>query len=328
MPQVPALGLRGTARRLPSGRFQGALLFSLGLLAVCGNWRPGYAESRPKIKELDLAPKTSPISSGGGVCGAAQQAGYLTFDAVRLIWAQATAEGIELRELRNALEGLEKGVLSIFDRELQAQGGQSGDCSPQRAALIALIRKEVLPILLAQRVITERAASDQLRRKLVAQMKKRGGPLREKEKMDVLKLVVEDYKTAVEQLLPEWASIPKDEEAEAERRLGALQFLIEDTPEGRSLKGRWAQDRLDNLMRKRAHGMSVSLDPSLRVMIRPNGLGNLQVYSVGPMGPPNSPATVNVGILNDGSIADVYREHPEPPKIALQPAVKVNLNLR
>ena len=30
----------------------------------------------------------------------------------------------------------------------------------------------------------------------------------------------------------------------------------------------------------------------------------------GPLGPPSHPADMNLGIMNDGSIADVYREHP------------------
>jgi len=81
------------------------------------------------------------------------------------------------------------------------------------------------------------------------------------------------------------------------------------------------------VLNKRAHGVSVSLDPSLRVMLRPEGIGNLQIFSVGPMGSPSNPTTVNVGIMNDGSIADIYREHPVPPKLSVQPAVKFNVNL-
>ena len=34
-------------------------------------------------------------------------------------------------------------------------------------------------------------------------------------------------------------------------------------------------------MSRRAYGMSVSLDPALRVLIRPEGIGNLQVFSQG-----------------------------------------------
>ena len=71
----------------------------------------------------------------------------------------------------------------------------------------------------------------------------------------------------------------------------------------------------------------MSLDPALRVLIRPEGIGNLQIFSEGrpfllnlrpfrgPVGPPSHPADMNLGIMNDGSIADVYREHPVPLQI-------------
>jgi len=94
------------------------------------------------------------------------------------------------------------------------------------------------------------------------------------------------------------------------------------------VRAAWAENKHKELTSERAHGVSVSLDPALRVMVRPEGMGNLQIYSQGPVGPPNSPAQVNIGIMNDGSMADVYREHPVPPKISLQPAVRVNLNMR
>ena len=34
-------------------------------------------------------------------------------------------------------------------------------------------------------------------------------------------------------------------------------------------------------MSRRAYGVSVSVDPALRVLIRPEGIGNLQVFSEG-----------------------------------------------
>ena len=36
-----------------------------------------------------------------------------------------------------------------------------------------------------------------------------------------------------------------------------------------------------DLMSRRAYGVSVSLDPALRVLIRTEGIGNLQVFSQG-----------------------------------------------
>jgi len=120
----------------------------------------------------------------------------------------------------------------------------------------------------------------------------------------------------------------EEEDAEVERRFGELQYTIEASGEGVALRRLWERKRNDKLMGERAHGASVSLDPALRLMVRPEGIGNVQIYSQGPVGPPNQPAIVNIGIMNDGSIADIYREHPTPPLFAFQPAVKVNVDLR
>ena len=38
---------------------------------------------------------------------------------------------------------------------------------------------------------------------------------------------------------------------------------------------------LEDLMNRRAYGVSVSLDPALRVLLRPEGIGNLQIFSKG-----------------------------------------------
>lgn len=182
---------------------------------------------------------------------------------------------------------------------------------------------------MAQRLVAERQASDQLNRQLISRMAKSGGPLRVLEKMNLLRQQVSAYKASVQKLLPAWAASGGDpEEVAAERRLGEVQFLVESSAAGSALQKIWQESRMQQLLSKRAHGISVSLDPALRVLLRPDGLGNLQIFSVGPVGPPNNPATVNVGVMNDGSIADVYREHPEPPRLSIQPAVKVNMNLR
>ena len=48
----------------------------------------------------------------------------------------------------------------------------------------------------------------------------------------------------------------------------------------------------EDLMSRRAYGVSVSLDPALRVLIRPEGIGNLQVFSEGD----GRPETTTVGV--------------------------------
>jgi len=230
---------------------------------------------------------------------------------------------VQISNFRALAEGAEKACLKAFD----AVAGQEGSCGTERAALVQTIHKDVWVIFQVQRLIAEQIASDRLGRALLAGMKTRKGPLRVQEKLDILRGEVKSYKEAVSRLLPSWAA-GDPEEAAVERRLGELQFSIEESGAGLVEQRKWKESRMKEVMNTRAHGMSVSLDPALRVLLRPDGMGNLQVFSHGPVGPPNNPATVNFGVMNDGSIADVYREHPEPPMLAVQPAVKVNLNLR
>jgi hypothetical protein len=52
-------------------------------------------------------------------------------------------------------------------------------------------------------------------------------------------------------------------------------------------------------MSRRAYGVSVSLDPALRVLIRPEGIGNLQVFSEGDCARPET-TTVAVSGFNSG----------------------------
>ncbi|CAE8621337.1 unnamed protein product [Polarella glacialis] len=320
----------GGGRRGSRAKAAVAVLGCLALGAVTGQWLPGRAQAAPKIKELELAAPAAPSGmNSGGVCGAALTAGYQYFEGERGFWAAASSEGRQLPRFGRAALAAEQGSLAAFENELEKQGGSPGSCGAQRAALGQTMRKEVWATFLAQRAIAEQVASDKLSRQILDAMSKRGGPLRVQEKIDLLRKNVDLYKDSVEKLLPEWAATQGDpEEAKAERRLGELQFTIEESGEGRFLHNDWKHSRAEKLLSKRAHGMSVSVDPAFRVLLRPEGLGNLQIFSVGPVGPPSSPATVNVGIMNDGSIADVYREHPTPPKIAVQPAMNVNVNLR
>eukprot|EP00930_Biecheleria_cincta_P004200 TRINITY_DN105099_c0_g1_i1.p1 TRINITY_DN105099_c0_g1~~TRINITY_DN105099_c0_g1_i1.p1 ORF type:complete len:341 (-),score=68.98 TRINITY_DN105099_c0_g1_i1:251-1273(-) len=306
----------------------GAALLGLALCCLGGKWLPGQTQARPQVHTNQQRSSGAGQGAGQGACGEALSAGYLVFDGSRSAWAAASAEAQPVRDLGSAADAAEKAALAAFDNMLKKQG-QPGACGPQRTALVEAIRKEVWSIFLAQRLIAERIAADQLNRQLVSRMTKRGGPLRVLEKINLLRQQVSAYKAAVKRLLPAWAASGADpEEAAAERRLGELQFQIENSAAGSALQKIWQEDRMQQLLSKRAHGISVSLDPALRVLLRPDGLGNLQIFSVGPVGPPNNPATVNVGVMNDGSIADVYREHPEPPRISIQPAVKVNMNVR
>lgn len=306
----------------------GAVLLGLALCCLGGKWLPGRTQARLQVQSNQQRSGGAGQGAGQGTCGEALSAGYLVFDGPRSAWAAASAEGQPVRDLGRAADAAEKAALAAFDEMLKQQG-QLGACAPQRTALVEAMRKEVWSVFLPQRLIAERLAANQLNNQLISRMTKRGGPLRVLEKMDLLRQQVSAYKAMVEKLLPASAASGGDpEEAAAERRLGEVQFQIETSAAGSALQQIWQEGRMQQLLSKRAHGISVSLDPALRVLLRPDGLGNLQIFSAGPVGPPNNPATVNFGIMNDGSIADVYREHPEPPLISIQPAVKVNMNLR
>lgn len=283
------------------------------LSALGGPWLPAQVGGGAKVDIKDLPP-----------CEAALAAGSASFENVRDAWTAAAEAGRLIPDLGSRADKAEQRALADFDR-----GVEEGSCASQRSALQSAVRKEAQTAFLAQRQLTEQDVGGEFADRLLGSMKKRGGPLRVQEKVDMLRDSVKSYEGKVQKLMPSWAEGQLDQsQAEAERRLGELQFTIENTQDGRILRSKWDRARVMKVMNERAHGMSLSLDPALRVMIRPEGLGNLQVFSVGPSGPPNSPVQVNVGILNDGSIADVYREHPQPPLVSVQPAVKVNLNLR
>ncbi|CAE7360363.1 unnamed protein product [Symbiodinium pilosum] len=215
------------------------------------------------------------------------------FDETLRLWTQTSTEGRAVPGFGSAADSAEQASLAAFD----SAAGQQGSCDPQRKALQDQIRKNVLRVYAQQRVIAERQAQADLNRKLLNKMTQRGGPLRIQEKMDILEDSVDDYKASVRKLLPSWAQDMVDtEEGATERRLGELQFLVEDSREGLALQKKWEDRRMRDLMSKRAYGVSVSFDPALRVLVRPEGLGNLQVFSEGPLGPPSHPASVNFGV--------------------------------
>jgi len=247
------------------------------------------------------------------------------FQPIGASWNAASERGRLLAKFGKAAVDAEARAMAAFDGEADEPGG----CRTQRVALENAIRNDAWTGFLAMRHLLEQDVREDLAEGLLAAMRRQGAALRVQVKVDMLKQAVESYRKQVRQLLPEWAASRGDpEQAETERRLGELQFGIEDTMGGRQVQAILEQKRNKRLMSERASGVAVSLDPALRVMVRPEGLGNFQVFSQGPVGPPNSPAEVNLGIMNDGSMADVYREHPVPPLVSLQPAVKVNLDVR
>jgi len=303
----------------------------LALVASLARWLPGATQARPQIEKLSLGGSAG--SKGGSSpqgCDAVLEVAADEFESLRAGWAStAGSDGLRgdylIPKFGKEAAKVEERTLEAFDNALESEG----TCQRQRAALLSTMRKAIWQEFLAQRQLTERATSEALNNKLLRMMRRRGTTLRTREKLGALQQAVASYRQRVEAQLPAWAAAEGDPEAQAaERRLGLQQFRVEESQAGRALQARWASQASKRLLGQRAHGFSISVDPALRVMVRPEGLGNLQVFSTGPVGPPDQPATVNIGVMNDGSMADVYREHPVPPLVAVQPAAKVNLNLR
>lgn len=258
-------------------------------------------------------------------CEAALSAGIGAFELERIAWRAASDNGRRLRGFRRRAEAAERRALVRFDGLLSSLG----ECGPERAKVEAAITEEVQAVFRAQRDILEQLVARGLSQRLLSRMRQRGGPLRVQEKIDMFRDAIVSYHSVIQSLLP--AGITADpEQMEVEQRLGELQSSIEASSEGRNLLRSLEQRRQQVLLRSRASGTAVSLDPVLRMVVRPAGFGNLQVFAEGPAGLPDSPSAVqvHVGVVNDGSVADGSREHPVPPKIIVQPAVRVNAALR
>lgn len=280
---------------------------------------------QPVSQELKLSGRAQ---GEQGICESALTAGRSAFESARMQWQAAVEKRRPTFNFAKAAERAESRALFSFDRVLE-DAGSPGCCNSQREELKDGMREEILAVLPSFQQLTERAIAQDLRKRLLLKMRRRSAPLRVQEKIELLQVAVRKYREAMQSLVPSWASLDQDvEQAGVERRFGEIQWGIEDSEEGRALRRMWEQKHIQQLMSERAPGVSVSLDPGLRVMIRPPGMGNVQVYSSGPVGPPNRPARIDIGFMNDGSIADIYREVPAPPVLSVQPALGVNLRLR
>eukprot|EP00927_Polykrikos_kofoidii_P050823 TRINITY_DN44699_c0_g1_i1.p1 TRINITY_DN44699_c0_g1~~TRINITY_DN44699_c0_g1_i1.p1 ORF type:complete len:353 (+),score=71.77 TRINITY_DN44699_c0_g1_i1:23-1060(+) len=329
-------------RRRISGLVALCLLGTSGLRGSWrGRWLPLGAVSvlRPEgklggINELNLASSTTSVSglAAGSLpigCEAAFVAGRDAFDAVHGRWQASLDKGLRISSLGDEANHAMRRALDDFDKKAEV-GSVGGACGDHRARLEELIKEKTAATIRVARSLTEDAVAREFRTQLVRAMRRRGRPLRVREKMMLLRDAVASFRRESGLLDPEWVTTVEEQQhdRDAYMRLGELQFGIERSSDGVALSQRWELKQNENALSKRAHGIKVSFDPALRVMFRPEGMGNLQIFSAGPVGPPNKKALVNIGVLNDGSMADVFREHPTPPKVAVQPAVKVNLDIR
>ncbi|CAK0867711.1 unnamed protein product [Prorocentrum cordatum] len=70
-------------------------------------------------------------------------------------------------------------------------------------------------------------------------------------------------------------------------------------------------ERMRSMQMRQSKGYSVSVSPGIRLMFRPDGLGNAQFFSRREVGPPHNPNEVSVALLNDGNVADPYLKQPK-----------------
>lgn len=122
-------------------------------------------------------------------------------------------------------------------------------------------------------------------------------------------------------------SAEESERDRAERRLSELQWGIGDTSEGKEMKQRWKMERMRRMPMRQSKGITASISPGMRLMVRPPGLGNMQMYSRRQVGPPHNPNEVAIGVLNDGDVVDVYNNEPRPRTFKLQPTMAIDLSL-
>mmetsp|Transcript_86582 Transcript_86582/g.278008 ORF Transcript_86582/g.278008 Transcript_86582/m.278008 type:complete len:327 (+) Transcript_86582:58-1038(+) len=305
-----------------------ALVLSLWMASRCGPFQ---------IFRLLTLRRRAGGEAGGGqcygprdlnpdICEAALTAGRAVSQPTLDTWRNATAQGRGLGRLGRRAEALERRALAAFDAVVV----QQDVCRKRRDEMVASFREDCLALCSVQRRLAEDASRRALASRLLRAMRRRKGPLRAQEKVSALQVAVSDYRQKVRELTPTWA-VPlhsSDDELAVEHNLGEVEFGIEDSPDGRTVQHQNKQHWQQQLLSKRAHGISAFWEPGLRVLVRPDGIGNLQFFASGPLlAPSGSRINIHFGVVNDGSMSAVYREHPVVPEVVAQPALHVDLNI-
>jgi len=237
-------------------------------------------------------------------------------------WEKASGEGRSVLRYGKQASQLLNRTLSSFDTAVRDKA--AGECSTERQALQEQIQRQLHSIFLVQRSIVEQVLYQRLKKDLLRRMRRKHSELGVKEKLSLLHAAMRDYDSQVGELLPFFVSNP--ERDRAERRLSELQWGIADTPEGKEMKQRWKMERLRRAPQRQSKDIAISLSPGMRMMFRPSGLGNFQLFSRRKVGPTNNPNEVAFGIHNDGKVIDVYDNKPHPPLIKFQPTIAIELS--
>eukprot|EP00421_Protoceratium_reticulatum_P012027 CAMPEP_0168401132 /NCGR_PEP_ID=MMETSP0228-20121227/22951_1 /TAXON_ID=133427 /ORGANISM="Protoceratium reticulatum, Strain CCCM 535 (=CCMP 1889)" /LENGTH=327 /DNA_ID=CAMNT_0008414685 /DNA_START=51 /DNA_END=1034 /DNA_ORIENTATION=+ len=238
-------------------------------------------------------------------------------------WEKTATDGSTINNFGGQASRLLNRTLATFDQSAR-QLGEGETCGPEREALAAVMQEQLHSIFLVQRSTIEQVLYQRLKKDLLRRMRRKKGELIVKDKLRMLHASMSEYDSQVRELLPFFVQNP--ERDRAERRLSELQWGIAETPEAKEMLQRWKMERLRRTPMRQSKGLSVSLSPGLRLMFRPSGFGNLQLYSRRQVGPPHNPNEVAVGVLNDGNVMDVYNKKPKPPLIKFQPMLGVDVS--
>lgn len=163
-----------------------------------------------------------------------------------------------------------------------------------------------------------------MKEELLRRMKRKKDKLDVYEKLKVLHNSMKAYDQRMAELRPFF--MDDSERNFTERRLSKLQWGIDDEREAKEMKGKWAEERIRKFQRSQRNGISVSLSPGLRVLLRPHGLGNFQISSRHRVGSPFNPNEVSMNMINDGNIPDTNNGKPRPPFVSVQPTLNVIMN--
>lgn len=170
----------------------------------------------------------------------------------------------------------------------------------------------------------EQALYQRLKKDLLRRMRRRRRELDVKEKLNLLHGAMSEYDAQVGELMPFF--LDNSERDRAQKRLSELQWGIADTPEGKDMQQRWKMERMRRMPMRQSKGLSVSLSPGMRLMLRPSGFGNAQFFSRREVGPPHNPSEVSIAVLNDGKVIDPYTKSTQPPLIKFQPTIGVDVS--
>jgi len=330
---MQSLAMLGGRRRLQQRLPTPVLLMGLGLVALLA-WRP-----------RDVPRDVRGSGSGTAFLGAAAIAGETGGEGAQAApedpchalkaeimgkvwtgvsrWENAAVAGRTIMGFGSQASKLVNRTLAYFDAQVEQRA--IGGCAAERAEIEKILKQQLHSVFLLQRSTIEQVLYQNLKKDLLRKMQRKKRELNVKEKLRLLHESMSDYDSQVRELRP--AFIENTERDRAEQRLSKLQWGIHELPEAKEMMAKWKMERMRKLgSMRQSKGLAVSLSPGMRLMFRPPGLGNFQVYSRRQVGPPHNLNEVAMGLLNDGDVMDIYNKRASPPLIKFQPTVGIDVS--